>query len=299
MYTWPWTHLDEVVMWLIMPSDPIVGHLIKTRLSHYFLYHYWHWSMYTVERSVTFQKKKNFIKLCHVSLFLENWQPNHQRTTENGTALSVNNWFILKRAWSSYGAHGKFGEHELRRVTVAQGAAEGNFSFLSAFRTSQVRKDRETIKEVYMLTFAEFLPVTALRVWDQETNLLWFESFDLFCLLPERRCLQARRWRDKQGKCYLYKYIVHALCCALPVNFRALFPRRFFAFPGCLLLSFDWSVYSGKVPITNQSESQTDLINLFLCTCSSSLVVYNAIFHDIFLAWILTSSPLTNSIFCC
>ena len=38
---------------------------------------------------------------------------------------------------SRYEAHGKFGEHE-RCVRVAQGVAESNSSFLSAFQTSQV-----------------------------------------------------------------------------------------------------------------------------------------------------------------
>ena len=38
---------------------------------------------------------------------------------------------------SSYGARGKFGEHE-KCVRVARGAAESNSSFLSALQTSQV-----------------------------------------------------------------------------------------------------------------------------------------------------------------
>lgn len=38
-----WTHLDEVVMWLIMPSNSIVSHLKNTRLSHYLInIHYGH-----------------------------------------------------------------------------------------------------------------------------------------------------------------------------------------------------------------------------------------------------------------
>ena len=49
----------------------------------------------------------------------------------------LNNWFMLQRTLSSYGAHGKFGEHE-RSVRVARGVAEGNSSFLSALQTSQV-----------------------------------------------------------------------------------------------------------------------------------------------------------------
>ncbi len=43
----------------------------------------------------------------------------------------------------------------------------------------------------------ELLPVMALSIVDQETGLLWFVSFDLFCLLLESRCLLARRCRDK------------------------------------------------------------------------------------------------------
>ena len=50
---------------------------------------------------------------------------------------TINNWFMLQRALSSYGARGKFGEHE-RSVRVARGVAEGNSSFLSALQTSQV-----------------------------------------------------------------------------------------------------------------------------------------------------------------
>ena len=44
---------------------------------------------------------------------------------------------MLKRALSSYGARGKFGEHE-RSLRVARGVAEGNSSFLSALQTSRV-----------------------------------------------------------------------------------------------------------------------------------------------------------------
>ena len=44
---------------------------------------------------------------------------------------------MLKRALSSYGARGKFWEHE-RSVRVARGVAEGNSSLLSALQTSQV-----------------------------------------------------------------------------------------------------------------------------------------------------------------
>jgi len=40
IYTCLLTHLDEVVMWLIMPSNPIVSHLKNTKLSHYFMYYY-------------------------------------------------------------------------------------------------------------------------------------------------------------------------------------------------------------------------------------------------------------------
>lgn len=64
IYTCLWTHLDEVVMWLIMPSNPIVSHLKNTKLSHYFMYYYnFRWSMYVTERSVTFQGIKFYWKL--------------------------------------------------------------------------------------------------------------------------------------------------------------------------------------------------------------------------------------------
>ena len=38
--------------------------------------------------------------------------------------LINNNWFMLKRVLSSYGARGKFGEHE-RSVIVARGDSRG------------------------------------------------------------------------------------------------------------------------------------------------------------------------------
>ena len=44
---------------------------------------------------------------------------------------------MLRVRISSYGARGKFGEHE-KCVRVARGAAESNSNFLSALQTSQV-----------------------------------------------------------------------------------------------------------------------------------------------------------------
>lgn len=140
---------------------------------------------------------------------------------------------------------------------------------------SKQRETREQEKQACILTSSEFLPVTALCAWDQETTLLWFRSFDLFFWQLEKCYLQARHWRDKEEKFYLHKYAVHVLCWALPVNFRTLFSSHFFLtfrFRAAFLLSFDWSVCSDKVFITNKKESRTDLVHLLLCTCSGSLV---------------------------
>ena len=53
------------------------------------------------------------------------------------TFFLVKNLFMFSVRLSSYGARGKFGEHETC-VRVARGAAESNSSFLSALQTSRV-----------------------------------------------------------------------------------------------------------------------------------------------------------------
>ena len=53
------------------------------------------------------------------------------------TFFLVKNLFMFSVRISSYGALGKFGEHE-KCVRVAQGAAESNSSFLSALQTPRV-----------------------------------------------------------------------------------------------------------------------------------------------------------------
>ena len=51
------------------------------------------------------------------------------------TFFLVKNLFMFSVRISSYGARGKFGEHE-KCVRIARGTAESNSSFLSALQTS-------------------------------------------------------------------------------------------------------------------------------------------------------------------
>ena len=63
-------------------------------------------------------------------LFLDIDLNNYKTKCENKSSRGIlsyqllNNWFMLQRALSSYGARGKFGEHE-RRVRVARGDSRG------------------------------------------------------------------------------------------------------------------------------------------------------------------------------
>ena len=95
------------------------------------------------------------------------------------TLLSAPMWGGKKgefRDWTSRG------ETQERSVAVARGAAgsSSNPGFLSAFRTSQEWIKTKRNRKASMITSSELLPVTALRAWDQETTLLWLQSFDLF-----------------------------------------------------------------------------------------------------------------------
>lgn len=164
-------------MWLIMPSNPIVSHLKKTRLSHYFMY------IITDADLCTIQNGKEI------------------KFDEN---LSVSYWVVI---------HAKSSESTKKALLEPQLGA--------TLWTFRVRI--ETKRNMRKSTSSVLLPVTALRVRDQETTLLWSQSFDLSFWLLEKRCLQARHWRDKQENCYLHKYTLHVLRCALPVK-RHFFP---------------------------------------------------------------------------